>query len=58
MFDERLKKKIEKRKIVAVIVIESAENAVPTAKALMDGGIDIIELAFRTPDRKISRGRR
>jgi len=34
---------------IAVLVIDEAANAVPTAKALMDGGINAIELTLRTP---------
>ena len=34
---------------IAVLVIDDAANAVPTAKALMDGGINAIELTLRTP---------
>lgn len=34
--------------IVPVVVIENAENAVPTAKAMLKGGIDVMEITFRT----------
>lgn len=34
--------------IVPVIVINEAENAVPAAQALLDGGIGVIEITFRT----------
>lgn len=34
--------------IVPVVVIENAEDAVPTARALLAGGIDIMEITFRT----------
>ena len=34
--------------IVPVVVLENAEDAVPTAKALLDGGIDVMEITFRT----------
>jgi 2-dehydro-3-deoxyphosphogluconate aldolase/(4S)-4-hydroxy-2-oxoglutarate aldolase len=40
---------IAKEGIIAVLEIESEQNAVPTAKALFDGGISVIELALRTP---------
>ncbi len=36
--------------IVPVVVIENAEDAVPTAKALAAGGINIMEITFRTND--------
>lgn len=34
--------------LVPVVVIENAADAVPTAKAMMAGGIDILEITFRT----------
>ncbi len=34
--------------VVAVIVVDDSERAVSTAKALLDGGVDIIELTLRT----------
>ena len=34
--------------VVPVVVIENAEDAVPTAKALLAGGIDVMEITFRT----------
>lgn len=37
-----------KRPIIPVIVIDDAENAVPLAAALLAGGIDVIEVTFRT----------
>lgn len=40
--------KIEKCAIVPVVVIEDVANAVPTAKALLGGGIDVMEITFRT----------
>jgi 2-dehydro-3-deoxyphosphogluconate aldolase/(4S)-4-hydroxy-2-oxoglutarate aldolase len=41
--------KIASEGIVAVLEIENEQNAVPTAKALLEGGITVIELALRTP---------
>ena len=35
--------------IIAVLEIESEQSAVPTAKALLEGGVTAIELALRTP---------
>ncbi len=43
MIDELLK-----RTIIPVIVIEDADDAVPLAGALLEGGIDVIEVTFRT----------
>ena len=34
--------------LVPVVVIEDAKDAVPTAQALLDGGIDTMEITFRT----------
>ena len=34
--------------IVPVVVIENADDAVPTAKALLAGGVDVMEITFRT----------
>ncbi len=39
---------LTKRRIVPVIVIEDAKDAVLLAEALLKGGIDIIEVTFRT----------
>jgi 2-dehydro-3-deoxyphosphogluconate aldolase/(4S)-4-hydroxy-2-oxoglutarate aldolase len=35
--------------IIAVLEVENEQNAVPTARALLEGGITVIELALRTP---------
>jgi len=40
---------IAKEGIIAVLEIESEMNAVPIAKALLEGGVKVIELALRTP---------
>eukprot|EP00930_Biecheleria_cincta_P015134 TRINITY_DN12732_c0_g1_i2.p1 TRINITY_DN12732_c0_g1~~TRINITY_DN12732_c0_g1_i2.p1 ORF type:complete len:263 (+),score=45.65 TRINITY_DN12732_c0_g1_i2:83-790(+) len=36
-------------KVVPVIKVDDAEHAVPLVKALLEGGIDIAEITFRTP---------
>lgn len=41
---ERLSRAI----VVPVVVIDRAEDAVPTAKALSEGGVDVMEITFRT----------
>jgi 2-dehydro-3-deoxyphosphogluconate aldolase/(4S)-4-hydroxy-2-oxoglutarate aldolase len=46
---EEIQKKIAEEGIIAVLEIESEQNAVPLAKALFEGGITVIELALRTP---------
>lgn len=40
--------KIAKAGVIAVIVIDQTEKAVPMAKALVSGGVDVIELTLRT----------
>ena len=34
--------------IVPVVIIENADDAVPTANAMLDGGVDVMEIPFRT----------
>ena len=34
--------------VVPVVVLDDAKDAVPTAKALLAGGIDVMEITFRT----------
>lgn len=40
---------LELSPVMPVVVIEDAADAVPTARALLDGGIGVIELTLRTP---------
>jgi len=40
---------IAKEGIIVVLEIESEQNAVPLAKALLEGGVTVIELVLRTP---------
>jgi len=40
--------------VVPVVVLEDAEQAVPTAKALLKGGINAMEITFRTAAAKAS----
>jgi 2-dehydro-3-deoxyphosphogluconate aldolase/(4S)-4-hydroxy-2-oxoglutarate aldolase len=46
---EEIRDKLAKEGIIAVLEIESEKNAVPLAKALLEGGICVIELTLRTP---------
>ena len=46
---EEIQNEIAKEGIIAVLEIESEKNAISTAKALLDGGIKVIELTLRTP---------
>lgn len=34
--------------VIPVVVLENAKDAVPTAKALLAGGVDVMEITFRT----------
>ncbi len=40
--------RIQRTGVVAVLVVDRAEDAVPLAHALLDGGIDVLELTLRT----------
>ena len=40
--------RIERTGILAVLVVDRAKDAAPLARALLDGGIDAIELTLRT----------
>lgn len=41
-------KKIAECGIVPVVVLDNADDAVPTAKAMLSGGIAVMEITFRT----------
>ena len=41
-------KRLAQSGVVPVVVLDDAKNAVPTAKALVAGGIDVMEITFRT----------
>jgi 2-dehydro-3-deoxyphosphogluconate aldolase/(4S)-4-hydroxy-2-oxoglutarate aldolase len=49
MFPEELVQNLRKSPVIAVLVIDTADDAVPLAKALLRGGVSIIELTLRTP---------
>ncbi len=46
--DSELGKKIAKSGVIAVLVIDREEDAVPLARALLKGGVTAIELTLRT----------
>jgi 2-dehydro-3-deoxyphosphogluconate aldolase/(4S)-4-hydroxy-2-oxoglutarate aldolase len=48
MFDPLIRKRVERTGIVAVLVLDEEARAVPTARALLEGGVDCIELTLRT----------
>ncbi len=47
-FNSELAEKINKAGIIAVLVIDNADDAVPLAKTLLDNGISVMELTLRT----------
>ena len=48
MFSKELLDKITKSKIVAGFSVQNLDDAIPIAKSLMEGGINVIELTLRT----------
>jgi 2-dehydro-3-deoxyphosphogluconate aldolase/(4S)-4-hydroxy-2-oxoglutarate aldolase len=48
-FPQPLLEKIRSARIVAVVVIDVPDAAVPMARALLEGGISVLELTLRTP---------
>ena len=48
MVDEKLNARIRELKIVPVIKLDRASDALPLGKALRDGGLPIAEITFRT----------
>lgn len=49
MNDERLNMLVEKNPVIAVLVIDDADDAVPLARSLLAGGVGAMELTLRTP---------
>jgi 2-dehydro-3-deoxyphosphogluconate aldolase/(4S)-4-hydroxy-2-oxoglutarate aldolase len=49
MIPDSLSNRIQFTGIVAVLVIDREEDGPPLAKALMAGGVDVMELTLRTP---------
>ncbi len=47
--EEDLIGRIANAGVVAVLVIDRSEDAVPLAHALLEGGVDVMELTLRTP---------
>jgi 2-dehydro-3-deoxyphosphogluconate aldolase/(4S)-4-hydroxy-2-oxoglutarate aldolase len=48
-FPIELQQKVEASGVIAVLVIDQVEHAVPVAQALLEGGISVMELTLRTP---------
>ena len=49
IFGDENQEKLASKGIIAVIVIENADDAIPVAKALVKGGVTAMELTLRTP---------
>jgi 2-dehydro-3-deoxyphosphogluconate aldolase/(4S)-4-hydroxy-2-oxoglutarate aldolase len=49
LFDPELSRRISDCGIVAVLVLDRVEDAVAVARSLIAGGVNAIELTFRTP---------
>jgi 2-dehydro-3-deoxyphosphogluconate aldolase/(4S)-4-hydroxy-2-oxoglutarate aldolase len=47
-FSPELAARVERAGIIAVLIVDREDDAVPLAKALLDGGIDVMELTLRT----------
>ena len=47
--ESELGKKLAQSKLIAVLVIDDEDDAVPLAQALLAGGVNIMELTLRTP---------
>lgn len=48
-FPASLLDRTRQSKVIAVVVIDDADNAIPLARALQNGGVTAIELTLRTP---------
>src|SRR5687767_12416598 len=48
-FDPELIGRLERCGVIAVLVVDEARHAVPLARALLAGGVDVMELTLRTP---------
>ncbi|MFO0930036.1 MAG: bifunctional 4-hydroxy-2-oxoglutarate aldolase/2-dehydro-3-deoxy-phosphogluconate aldolase [Gemmataceae bacterium] len=49
MRESQVFERVRQSGVVAVLVIDRAEDAVPLAEALLAGGVDVMELTLRTP---------
>ena len=49
VMSESVLQKINDSGVIISLVLEELKHAVPVAKALLKGGVDIIELTLRTP---------
>ncbi len=49
LFDQALADKVSAARVVAVLIVDDANDAVPLARALLSGGVDVMELTLRAP---------
>jgi 2-dehydro-3-deoxyphosphogluconate aldolase/(4S)-4-hydroxy-2-oxoglutarate aldolase len=49
LLESSIAQRIMAKRVAAVLMIEKIEHAVPTAQALLAGGVDVMELTLRTP---------
>ncbi len=49
LFHAPLQDRLHRCGVIAVLVVDRVDDAVPLARALLDGGIDAMELTLRTP---------
>ena len=49
MFPDSLLARLHRSGVIAVLIVDDADTAVPLARALLAGGVDAIELTLRTP---------
>lgn len=49
LFPENILERIRRTGVIAVLILDDVDSAVPLARALMDGGVDAVELTLRTP---------
>ena len=49
LFDPELVRRISDCGIVSVLILDRVEDAVQVARSLLAGGVNAIELTFRTP---------
>jgi len=50
MTNGRLERRLDEKRVLAVVTIDDASHAVPLARSLMEGGVSAVELTLRTPE--------
>lgn len=46
---DEIRQRLRQAGVIAVLVLDDVESAVPVARALVEGGVDAMELTLRTP---------